>query len=445
MKWGIMMLNQNLFGQSYSQIQKAVFGETAANFQMLGAPMTYDFVPAGPGQMDPKTYQVVSQMPVWSALGDFSQDGTTLFSAYSQLLSHVTFKVDPGKAADLKQQQAQLTDIQNQLQQAQTNTTQAYNVAVANGGAVFKAMYPTIQDWLNGPGSTYKNEIDKLTAVNIKLFNAYSNDLADVLHGDQSLHDAMVAIQVPEGSPAGGVSPKPGWVAVADSGGVLRWQPEFAVQKSATEVQQALSQGSVGGFSVALDAAKTSTALSKTWAGGSTSFGSFFWRVSASGGWEAMDVSQDEQGVKVQISVKSSMQVPVDPGVWYNGGFLRNLALNDSGGGYQLASGWKPTGTGSNVAFGKDGLVRSDIAALVVVYQPSVEVTMSAATYQRNYQKIEAGGGLSIGPFSFGGHGGSVKDYKLSTNGSTTFTASSTSTYPLIIGIGVGFPGTGKA
>lgn len=437
------MLNDDLFGQSYTAIQKAVFSNTAANFQMLGAPIAYNFMPAGPNQIDPQTYQIVSQMPVWSALGDFSNNGTTLFSAYRQLLSNVTFKVDPSRQADLQQQQAQINNLQSQLLQAQANATQAYNVAKANGGDLFLAMYPTISAWLSGPGAVYVNQIQELTTAVNKLNNKYANDLADILGGNQSLHNALMAIQVPDGTPSSGVA-KAGWIAVADSGGVLRWQPEFVISQSPSDVQRTLSQGTIGAFSVSLTSASSSSSLSQSWAGGSASYGGFFWRVGGSGGWEKLDIADDDKSVQVQISVKSSMLVPVNPGVWYDGGFLRNLALNNSASGYQLASGWTATGTGSSVAFGKNGLVSTDVAALVVVYQPSVEVTFSQSTYQRNYQKIQASAGLSIGPFSFGGSGGSVKNYTLSTNGSTTFKASSTSTYPLLIGVGVGFPGIGQ-
>lgn len=146
------MLNDNLFSQTYDQIMQQV-GANIQYFQMIASTIPFGFPTAGPGQMDPSVYQIVSQMPVWSAVGTYSQDGTTLFSAYRQLLANVTFKVDPGKQADLARQASQINEQQRQIDAALTNQTQAYNVAAANGGAVFAAQYPTINDWLACPAA----------------------------------------------------------------------------------------------------------------------------------------------------------------------------------------------------------------------------------------------------------------------------------------------------
>ncbi|TWB44509.1 hypothetical protein [Nitrospirillum pindoramense] len=437
------MLNDNLFGQSYDQIKKAVYANQSANFQILGTPVAYNFSTPGPNQMDPGLYQFVSVMPVWSALGTFGQNGTTLFSAYRQLLSNVTFKIDPGKQADLAQQQSQLNGLYQQQTQVIANTTQAYNVQLANGGDLFKAMYPTIQAWLAGPGSTYQTQINGLTTSINTLSNKYTSDLAAILGGDQTLQQAMNAIQTPSNTPAQG-APPPGWIAVPNSGGVLQWQPEFVVNPAPAQVTQTLSQGSLGGFTVTLDSSVTNNSLSQAWAGGNVSYGNSFFSVNAGGNWSSLNIDQSDTSVKVEISVKSSMLVTVTPGVWYDGGFLANLAQNTAGGGgYQLASTWSVAGNPPS-AFGQNGLVSTNVAQLVVVYQPSATVTMSQQTFQRNYQMFQGGGGISIGPFTFGGNGGSVKDYTLTTNGSTNFTATSTSTLPQIVGIGVGFPGVGQ-
>ncbi|MBL9103822.1 MAG: hypothetical protein JNL82_22955 [Myxococcales bacterium] len=164
------MLNETLFSQTYDQIMKSAIGAGLQNFQMIAATIPFSFQTAGPGQMDPGIYQIVSQMPVWSAVGTYGLDGTTLFSAYRQLLANVTFKVDPGKQADLARQTSQINEQQRQLNAALANQNQAYNVAVSNGGAVFAAQYPTINDWLAGPGSTYAQQVSTLTAA-IKALN----------------------------------------------------------------------------------------------------------------------------------------------------------------------------------------------------------------------------------------------------------------------------------
>ncbi|MET0401119.1 MAG: hypothetical protein ABW123_01895 [Cystobacter sp.] len=436
-------LNDNLFGQTYDRLQTQVFGGTAANFQMLGTPILYNFGTAGAGQMDPSTYQIVSQMPVWSPVGAFSQDGTTLFSAYRQLLQHVTFKVSDAKAADLARQKSQISDQQRKLNQAYDDMTQAYNVQTANGGAVFQAQYPTLKDWLAGPGKAYSGTAQALIDALNTLNNKYAQDLANIAGGDSSLNNALTAIQTPSGTPATGVAPA-GWIAVADSGGTLRWQPEFVLNKDPSQVRQDLTRGSVGSFTVNLSASKSSASMQKSWAEGSASRDVLFFSINAGGSWEKLDIDNDDTSISVDISVQSSMLVPVSPGVWYDGGFLKNLAQNTSTGGYQLSDGWTATGSGDNTAFGMNGLVSTNVASLILVYKPKVTVTMSQQTYQRNYEKIQASGGISIGPFSFGGSGGTEKDFTVKTNGSTSFTVESTSSDPQIIGAGVGFPGVGS-
>lgn len=432
------MLNETLFSQTYDQITKSAIGAGLQNFQMIAATIPFDFQTAGPGQMDPGIYQIVSQMPVWSAVGTYGLDGTTLFSAYRQLLANVTFKVDPAKQADLARQASQINEQQRQLNAALANQNQAYNVAVSNGGAVFAAQYPTINDWLAGPGSTYAQQVSTLTAAIKVLNDKYANDLA-AMQGDQSLTDSLNATISPATAPSAGPA-KPGWILVPDSGGTLQWQPEFVLGKTPDQVIQDLTSGTSGGFQLTLSTARGSSSSTHSWAGADGGYNSLFFSVGGSGGWDKLDIADDDASVQVDISVKSATTDIVTPGVWYNGGFLKNLAQNQGAGGYQLAAGWTPTGA-TNAAFGEHGLLSTMVAQLLLVYQPAVTITMAASTYQRNYQKINASGGLRIGPFSFGGSGGHTSDYTLKTDGSTSFTVTSTSTIPQLIGVSVGFPG----
>lgn len=432
------MLNDDLFGQTYDQLTSKAFGAASQNFQMIASPIAFSFLTAGVGQMDPGIYQIVSQMPVWSPLGTFGTNGTTLFSAYRQLLANVTFKVDPGKQADLSAQQSQINDYQRQLTQAQADMTQAYNVAKNNGGPVFAAQYPDIPTWLAGPGSTYTKTISTLTSTINQLIDKYTNDLA-AMQGDQSLNASLQAASAPTAAPSSGTS-KPGWILVPDSGGTLQWQPEFVLNKSPSVVRQDLAQGSVGGFTLTLSSATSSSSMKRSWAGGNASYGNPFFSVNGGGGWEQLNIDDSDKSVQVQISAKSSTLDLVSPGVWYNAGFLKNLAQNQGASGYQLAAGWSVTGS-KNAAFGQSGLVSTLVAGLALVYQPSVTVTMSESTMQRNKQKITANAGLRIGPFTFGGSGGSQSDTQITMGGTTSFTATSTSTDPLIIGVSVGFPG----
>lgn len=288
------------------------------------------------------------------------------------------------------------------------------------------------------PGSTYAQQVTTLTAAIKVLNDKYANDLAS-MQGDQSLTDSLNATIAPTTAPSAGPA-KPGWIMVPDSGGTLQWQPEFVLNKSPDQVIQDLTSGTSGGFTLNLTTAEGSGSTTHSWAGADAGYSNWFFSVDGSGGWDKLDIDDNDSDVQVEISVKSATTDIVNPGVWYNGGFLKNLAQNQGAGGYQLAAGWSPTGT-TTAAFGEHGLVSTMVAQLLLVYQPSVTITMSASTYQRNYEKINASGGMRIGPFTFGGSGGHTSDFTRSTDGKTSFTYTSTSRIPQLIGIGVGFPG----
>ena len=79
-----------------------------------------------------------------------------------------------------------------------------------------------------------------------------------------------------------------------------------------------------------------------------------------------------------------------------------------------------------------------------MVYKPSFDITMSSSTYEKHRQKFDAGGGIRIGPFHFGGSGGHESEYTHSSSTTNTFSGGSTSENPLILGYAVNFPGVDK-
>ena len=245
------------------------------------------------------------------------------------------------------------------------------------------------------------------------------------------------------GRPGGGEPDLPG------GDGILRWQPEWKVDTSGRDWRAALSQGSQGAFSIDLNSADSSEQFTHSFAKGSAGYDTFFWGVSGSGGWEKTDIFNQDSSVKVKITVQSSTRVAVNPGDWYPGGFLSELAKAQQGAtgqGYTIVSPWVAKGgPGSSSLFGQYGLAGTRVAELLVVYKPSFEITMSANTYQQNKQKFEASGGLRIGPFTFGGSGGHESEFTKNTSTANTFKGGSTSEDPQIIGIVVAFPGLNAA
>ncbi|WNJ20564.1 hypothetical protein [Pontibacter sp. G13] len=435
------MSNQNLLSQSYNQIINQVMQGQNQNFQMLAQPIDFSWPVAPTGQMSPEAYQLVSIMPQWSDVAAYSASSSTFFSAYNNIFAHVTFKVSPEKQNDLNQLQNQWQVALNAINGATTEASTAYETAKQNGGAVFSAMYPDITAWLAGPGSAYQNKINNLTETAKALGNQYKELSEALLVGKDELVAAMKATKEPTGSPGSQPSP-PGWTKVPNSAGDLEWQPSFNIGTTGQDWRAQLTSGTQGAFTVNLDAGKSDTSFDHSWAGGSASYGNFFWGINGGGGWEKWDLSESDAGVQASISVKSSTIVPITPGVWYDGGFMKDLARNTSGSGATIEQGWQVNGgQGSNSLFGQYGILSTVVTGLVVVYQPSFKITMNSSTFSQYKEKFDASGGLRIGPFTFGGHGGHESTYTHSTSNGTTYEGGSTSTDPLIIGMTVAFPG----
>jgi hypothetical protein len=434
------MDNANLLSQTYDQIIKGALGAGQKYFQMLSNPKSFYWDVAPTGQIDPRAYQIMSGMPLWSPIGDFAYADAGFVQAYRNVLSHVTFKVTPDQEQDLKELQNQLTVAGNAVTKANSDMNQAYLTAKQNGGLVFASKYPEITDWISSnEGASYQKQVDNAVANK----NRKQDLILELQEASMpaTLKDAIAAIKLPDTDPASSTAPR-GWTKVPDGSGILRWQPDWQIETSGRNWRAELTRGSQGSFTIELNASDSSSNLENSWAGGSASYNNFFWGVSGSGGWSKMDLTESDKNVKATISVQSSTTVEVTPGAWYDGGFMKDLATG-GGQGYTIASPYHATG-GANALFGQGGLLSTRVSSLLVVYKPSFSITMSKSTYNKNVQKFNGSGGFRIGPFQFGGSGGHESTYTHSTSDGTTFTGKSTSDYPLIIGVTVAFPGVDK-
>lgn len=439
------MSNESLYRQVYEQLVNGMQLQ-GVPFQLIGTPKSFVFRSPPTGQMDPAAYQIVSGMPQWSPVGNYSSQDAQFFQAVKSVFSHVSFKLSPEQQADQKRLQDSCTEKSNAVVQATSDMNQAYLSSKQNGGLIFAAMYPDINTWISNSSDAAAYLKAKNNAV--AAFNR-ATDLKMELEKagmPSDLQDAIDAMSTPTGDPAASPAPT-GWTKVAGGDGILRWQPEWKIETDGSDWRAALSQGSQGAFSIDLSQSDESSTYTHSWAGGSAGYGNPFWGISGSGGWDKSELFNQDSSVKVKVSVQSSTRVKVTPGDWYPGGFLSDIAKSaqgPAGQGYTIVSPWVASG-GANSLFGQNGLAGARVAELIVAYKPSFEITMSDDTYTHNKEKFEASGGLRIGPFSFGGSGGHESDYTKSTATRNTFSGGSTSEDPQIIGVVVAFPGTNAA
>src|SRR5205085_9609959 len=133
--------------------------------------------------------------------------------------------------------------------------------------------------------------------------------------------------------------------------------------------------------------------------------------------------------------------IPILPGSWYNGGFMKKLATNLSGSGFSLLPPWQATGTGNNIVFGNNGVLSARVNSLVAVFGKTVEITMQSSTYNSIASQWQTAANLNVGCFSFSGSAGG-SNFKAETAGNLTkLTIKDTSSDPQIIGVTLAYPG----
>ena len=438
--------NENLYSQVYAQLVEAMrLNDTP--FQLIGTPKSFAWATAPTGQMDPAAYQLISTMPQRSAVGNFSSQDATFFSAVKSIMGHVSFTLSPSQQQDQKKLVDDCTAKSNAMVKARSDLNQAYLSAQQNGGVTFAFSYPDVGAWITKApeAAALNNAVNNAAAAYQRAIDLKLELEKAVMPSD--LQDAIAAMVTPSGDPASTPAPA-GWTKVPDGSGILRWQPVWSVDNNGRDWRAALTDGSAGAFALTLDSSDKSSDFKHSWASGKAGISTPFWGVSGGGGWDKTDIFNADSGVKISVKVESATRVAVTPGSWYPGGFLSQLAKaqqGPNGQGYTIIPPWEAQGgEGSSSLFGPYGLASARISELIVVYKPSFEITMSANTYQQNKQKFEASGGLRIGPFTFGGSGGHESEFTRSTAKLNTFSGQSTSDQPLIIGVVLSFPGTNQ-
>jgi len=166
---------------------------------------------------------------------------------------------------------------------------------------------------------------------------------------------------------------------------------------------------------------------SETHWGGGASYG-FFVRVNASSSHSHIDWHSSDFSLK--FTAKAMQRFVVVPGDWYTGQLIKQFKSGPFVPGSPADIHYQ-----SNTLWGPQGFLALRASSFVVVYEPSIEIKMAQADYQRNESSWSGGGGLSIGCFSFGASaGGSSTDIQFDS-ASSTIKATDTTGVPKIIAV----------
>ena len=170
----------------------------------------------------------------------------------------------------------------------------------------------------------------------------------------------------------------------------------------------------------------TYSATTSTW-GGSASFGWFF-HGSGGGSSSTVDTHNDSFGLTIQL--KGLQVFDVKPGDWFS---------------QQLVQFWKdgpfePNSViqqkyNAGVLYGPNGVFSLRSARYIVAYKPKIVLRMAANNYHEAKSSWSAGGGLSIGPFSFGASGGSSSTSISWDDQTNTLTVQDSSKIPQVIAV----------
>ncbi len=438
------MDNQNLFSQTYQQIISGALGGGNPSFQLFANPIDFNWPTAPTGQVAAQAYALMSCAPKYEAIGTFNFGDASFFDDYKQVLTLLTFKVSPAQQKNLSDLYSDVVASRNQASQVLTNANADYQTQLSNNGqAGMSAAYPpdgTFQTYFNS--THWKQDLANANATAQAKYQAYS-DLVNQLTIDPSLKNILALIATPTG-PVSGSAPA-GWTKVANADGSLQFCPYYGLTTDGQTMLANLSAGTSGGFSVTLDASKTTQDMSKSFAGFATSVDALFWSVNASGSWTKTNISETDNSVQATITVKSSAALPVQIGSWYDGGFMAKLARNTDGSGFSFLPPWQAMGSGDKTVFGANGLLSCRVRSLVAVTGLSVSITMKSSTYSSVASSWQASAGLRIGCFSFSGYAGNSNFKATSTGNLTTVTINDTSTDPQIIGAVLAFPGLNDA
>lgn len=161
------------------------------------------------------------------------------------------------------------------------------------------------------------------------------------------------------------------------------------------------------------------------------------------GGSVTHDVSINKQNeqIALQLQVKAWAQVPVvindtDSGnkSWYDGALLRAYAQDQ-----YFAAPFTGARTGSNPAYGPNGVYPWRIASVIIAFQPTLTIVMGAQSYAEWHHYYQSKSHWSAGPFGIFGSGSSTRtidNHTVSTQESKqTVKIENTSQNPVILGM----------
>lgn len=184
-------------------------------------------------------------------------------------------------------------------------------------------------------------------------------------------------------------------------------------------------------FKFSLDSSTQEYDYERIWGKASTGLDLGFFSIYADGKFEQVSLSTMSSNWTIDFSFQSFDPITIGVPDWYDSGVVQGRRNGPFRTGF---TGYKDSGKPKDVwFFGDGGLLGRMSTVMWVGYRPTVTIRAGKSVYDYVKKKIDAGGGLQIGPFRFSASGSSETVSTFEFNSSLEITASAKADWPYII------------
>lgn len=392
-------------------------GVLPGNFQLIYPFTTWDWPVVPIGFTSAAQWDFCSAVPQFSATGQYTSAGTAFNDAYGAMLNVVKAATsDPKLAAEIAEARNMLQLAANNYDTIYLQSKQAYQSETGGSNT------PPFTEWLGTfGGKSWKSQLESASLNVDSAQRVYNQLLSETT--TPGLQDAQ----------ARNLN-KDYYTKVQDPGlSTFPAVPGYSLGMDATTWLNKVKAGTGGSSGeIGFSNSHSEYDYKKTWAGGSTSVGAFFWSVNVGGSWERIDEFASDNSLKVAVKFQAWDQISIQAARWYNGAFVTGVRNGP------FIRGYSPYGGDPDKAvWGKDGIMSIQKVGMLVCYKPSFAITVSDSTFKSFSEKWNVSAGLRIGPFSFGGGGGSASSGWKADSATKTFIGTSTAETALIMGTNI--------
>ncbi len=408
---------QDAYARLYGQML-APLGLNADSFQLMMPGVTWNWE-ADDGFIDPAQYNFCSVIPRWSAAGTYQSTDALFDVAYGQFLNFLSPSPPPALKETIEQAQQEVQAAQNQYTKAVNDAHVAYGK-----DPYVSAGVPDFATWLTKDGLSFQSAI---AAARTELTTETNDYQLLVAQCDANLANAQKA------------STNQAYFANFDNGGSSPMVPNWNLSMTSAAWVDSVSGGAEQ-VTISYSNSQAAYDFSNTWAQGSVEIPDDFFSLQASGQWQSTDEFYTDTNLSISITAAMTT-IAITPDRWFspvtalaNGVYLPG------------SSEFKNGQSTDTFMFGEGGILPLVKTAMVVMYNPSITVTISRATYKSHASAWSAAGGISIGPFRIDGANGGSSTSGWSSSGETaSITITDTSGIPKILGVVVAQPITAPA